>query len=82
MTEALCFSEAPLTTAQWRQLVQILDRNPATEADAATMRFDWDGVIEHARGVLSATQLTVLVGLRTEDRWRQAVDRLSQSRRN
>ena len=82
VTEALCFSEAPFTTAQWGQLVQILDRNPATEAGAATMRFDWDGVIAHARGVLSARQLTVLDGLRTEDRWRQAVDRLSRSRRN
>jgi hypothetical protein len=82
VTEALCFSERPLTTAQWRELVRILDRHPATGADAASLQFDWDGVIAHAQGVLSATQLTVLDGLRTEDRWRQALDRLSRSMRN
>ena len=79
VTEALCFSEAPLLTAQREQLVQILDRNPATGAEAASVKFDWDGVIAQSQGVLSASQRTVLEGLRTEDRRRQALDRVSRS---
>ncbi|MEO6245658.1 MAG: sigma-70 family RNA polymerase sigma factor [Opitutaceae bacterium] len=78
---ALCFSEAPLTTEQWQGLVQVLARNPAKGDAAQTMRFDWDGVVDHARGMLSPTQLTALDRMRMEDRLRQALDELSRRAR-
>jgi RNA polymerase sigma factor (sigma-70 family) len=75
---ALCFSEAPLLSAQHIRLVETMARHrKAPEpASRSPISFDWAAIAGDAAGFLSPPQLTALEAVRAhaafQDRWSRA----------
>lgn len=66
LVSALCFTDAPLTTAQAQQMAQIIAASRARPQSWGPGELDWGAVATKARAVLSAPQLAALDGLQAQ----------------
>lgn len=71
---ALYFTDTPLTPEQSDRLARIIANKRSRAREWQPQLHDWDAISAEAAGILSASQLEALGGLRAKDRFHQALN--------